>query len=214
MKKTENPVASAREKDAREAIQRLGHELHTALFPEEHDHVYDSFSEAKDRLRGISPMNAEYVEKTNAHRAQLGFAPFNGGADACNEGTLAWVLEKLREGAEDELREILARRAREASQTEHQKEQARQQLQTPAWFDQRIDDMLSGESFLYRRRDRADPHVVAFRIMGELFSINPLEKDDAEFFRQIRRVLPDLSEAEYEALQRHALDEWVEAYGY
>lgn len=40
---------------------------------EEYDHMYDGASEAKDRRRGINPMNAEYVEKTNSLRAQFGF---------------------------------------------------------------------------------------------------------------------------------------------
>ena len=176
--------------------------------------MYDSVSEAKDRQRGKNPMNTEYVEKTNTLRAQFGFTPFMVGPDACNDDTYAWVIEKLRQGEEAELREIMADRAREALETEHRREQARQQLQTPSWLDQRIDDMLAGEEFIYDGQDRADPQIIAFRIMGELFTVNRSGDNKPEFFRQIRRLVPGQSEAEYQALHRHAMNEWMEAYGY
>ncbi len=206
--------ASVNEKDAGEGIQRLARELHAALFPEEYDHMYDSRSEAKDRLRSINPMNAEYIEKANALRAQLGFAPFNVGLDARNDDTFAWVLEKLRQGEEGEIRAKVVTRAHEASEAELQRERLRQQLQTPSWLDQRIDEMLPGEKFIYDEQDRTSPHVIAFRILGELFSINGDGNNKPEFFRQIRRLLPDRSKTEYQDLYRHAMNEWMEAYGY
>lgn len=214
MEKNERQKASASQKDEGEALQHLGRELHAALFPEEYDHLYDSVSEAKDRQRGINPMNAEHVEKTNTLRAQLGFTPCKVGPDANNADTYAWVMEKLRQGREAELREILATRASEDLEAEHLQEKAQQQLQTPAWVDQIVDDMLSGDKFLYRRHDRTDPYVIAFRVMGELFNLNPLGNTEPEFHRQIRRLLPDHSETEYQAMYQHALDEWTEAYGY
>jgi hypothetical protein len=213
MEKNKKLTALACQSDGVEAPQHLGRELHAALFPEEYDHLYDSFSEAKDRQRGKNPMNAEYVEKTKTLRARLGFTPFNVGPGAYNDDTYSWVMEKLRQGEEAELREIMADRAREALETEHRREQARQQLQIPTWLDQMIDDMLAGEKFSYDGQDRSDPQVIAFRIMGELFTVNRSGDNEPEFFRQIRRILPGLSEAQYQALHRHGMNEWMEAYG-
>lgn len=214
MDKNEKSKASASQKGEDEALRHLGRELHAALFPEEYDHMYDSVSEAKDRRRGKNPMNAEYMEKTNTLRAQLGFTPFNVGPDAYNDDTYSWVMGKLRQSEEAQLREIIANRAREALETEHRREQARQQLQTPSWLDQRIDDMLAGDELIYKGQDRSDREVIAFRIMGELFSVNRSGDNEPEFFRQIRRLLPGRSESEYQALHRHAMNEWMEAYGY
>ena len=214
MEQNEKPKTSASHQREHEAIQHLGRELHAALFPEEYDHMYDSVSEAKDRQRGKNPMSAEYVEKTNTLRAQVGFTPFSVGPDAYNDNAYSWVMEKLRQGEEAELREIIAERAHEALETEHRREQARRQLQTPSWLDQRIDDMLAGDEPIYKGQDRADPQIIAFRIMGELFTVNRTGENKPEFFRQIRRLLPGRSEAEYQALHRHAMNEWMEAYGY
>ncbi|AGI73884.1 hypothetical protein OA238_c39450 [Octadecabacter arcticus 238] len=210
MVKHEKPAASASKKDACDTIHRLGRELHAALFPEEYDHMYDSVTEAKDRLRGINPMNAEYVEKTNALRTQL----INVEPDAFTDGTLAWVLEKLRQGDEAELREIMASRAREALEAKHRRERARQHLQTPSWLDQRIDGMLSGETFTNDGQDRTDPHVIAFRVLGELYTVNLYGNNKLEFFRQIRRLLAGRSEAEYQDLYRHVMNEWMDVYDY
>lgn len=91
----------------------LALELHVALFPEEYDHVYDSISEAKGRLRGENPMNAEYIEKTNIRRAELGFSPYEFGRTARNENTLSWVKENLTLGKEAELRDIVTSRTQE-----------------------------------------------------------------------------------------------------
>ena len=214
MEKNEKPKASASQRGD-EALQQIGRELHAELFPEEYDHMYDSASKAKDRQRGKNPMNAEYVEKTNTQRAQLGFRAFNVGPDASNADTYTWVMEKLRQGEEAELREMMADRAREALEIERRREQARQQIQTPAWFDQKIDSMLQSDKFLsLRDPEKTGPHVIAFRIMGELFTINPHETCTTEFFRQISRLLPGRSETEYHALYQHALDKWTEPYGY
>ena len=176
--------------------------------------MYDSASEAKDRQRGKNPMSAEYEEKTNPLRAQLGFTPFSVGPDAYNDDTYSWVMEKLRQGEEAELREIIADRAREALETEYRREQARQQLQTPSWLDQRIDDMLAGDEFIYDRQDRADPKIMAFRILGELFTVNRSGDNKPEFFKQIRRLLPVRHETEYKNLYRYAMNQWMEAYGF
>lgn len=214
MDKNGKSKASESQKGEDEALQNLGRELHAALFPEEYDHMYDSVSEAKDRQRGKNPMSADYVEKTNTLRAQLGFTQFSVGPDAYNDDTYSWVMEKLRQGEEAELREIISDRAREALETEHRREQARQQFQTPSWLDQRINDMLTGDEYINDRQDRADPKIMAFRILGELFTVNRSGDNKPEFFKQIRRLLPGRHETEYQNLYRHAMNEWMEAYGY
>jgi hypothetical protein len=214
MDKNGKSKASASQKGEDEALRHSGRELHAALFPEEYDHMYDSVSEAKDRQRGKNPMSAEYVEKTKTLRAQVGFTPFSVGPDACNDDTYSWVMEKLRQGEEAELREIISDRAREALETEHRREQARQQLQTPAWLDQRIDDMLAGDEFIYDRQDRADPRIMAFRILGELFTVNRSGDNKPDFLKQIRRLLPGRHETEYKNLYRYAMNQWMEAYDF
>lgn len=214
MEKNEKPKASVAQKGEGEALQHLGRESHAALFPEEYDHMYDSVSEAKDRQRGKNPMSSEYVEKTNTLRVQLGFKPFSVGPDAYNDDTYSWVLKKLRQGEEAEIREILATSARKDLAAEQLKEAARLQLQSPAWVDQSIDDMLCGDKFLFRRHDRTDPYLIAFRVMGELFNLNTLGNTEPEFQRQITRLVPARRETEYQNLYRHAMNEWMEAYGY
>lgn len=213
MKQNEKRNATTHQNDGSESQKQLQRELHAALFPEEYDHMYDSASEAKGRQQGISPMNAEYLEKTNARRAQLGFTPFNEGSDTHNDGTFAWVTEKLRLGDEAELREILAARACEDLEAEQLQAKAQQQLQQPKWVDQSVDDMLRGDAFLSHRDDRTDPFVIAFRVMGEIFTLK-LGDVELEFDRQIRRLLPSKSKAERHSLYQLALEKWTEVYGY
>lgn len=192
----------------------LARELHVALFPEEYDYVYDSISEAKARARGENPMNVEYIEKTNNRRAKLGFLPYDAGPTARNENTLAWVTENLTLGKEADLRDIVASRTQEDAEAAREVERARRQLQTPSWLDQKVDEMLASKRFFIESQDRTDPNVIAFRILGELFDLNRSGDNKPEFFRQIRRVLPTRSDAEYQELHRYALNECMEAYGF
>jgi hypothetical protein len=208
------PGSTIDETDAGEAVQRLTRELHAALFPEEYDYMYDSVSEAKARLRGKNPMSDEHAEKVNQQRAQLGFSQFVVGPDGRNDDTFAWVKEKLRNGEEGKLREIVATRAEESLAILRRKERTRQQAQTPSWLDQTIDEMLSGDEFIYDGQDRTDPKVIAFRILGELYTVNSSGKNAPKFLRQIRRLLPGRSEAEYQNLLGYAKREWMEAYGF
>lgn len=191
----------------------LARELHVALFPEEYDYFYDSICDAQVRSRGENPMNAEYVEKTNKRREALGFLPYEIGQTARNENTLGWVTENLALGKEADLRDILTRRAQEDTDAKRDEEQARRAIQTQAWFDQTIDEMLASDRFLYKSNDWTEPSVVAFRVLGELFGTNQSGYDESEFFRQIRRVLPARTETEYQELHRCALNEWMDVYG-
>jgi len=53
-------------------------ELHSEIFPEEYDFYYDSHVDAKDRKRGINPMNEQYQLKVNRRRFALGVEPYGG----------------------------------------------------------------------------------------------------------------------------------------
>jgi len=188
-------------------------ELHAALFPEEYDCVYDSISEAKDRRRGISPMSAEYIAKTNARRKLLGFAPFK---ETSSSGprmdTFSWVKEELLNGREDDLRRIVAARAEEDRQEQELRERIALHADQPGWLDRQIDEMLATDNFISKGEDRSDPQIIAFRILGQLFALDSSGTDEGIFFEQIRRVLPDRTEAEYQDLYRHAMNEWMEIY--
>jgi len=52
------------------------HEIHTKLFPEEYDFIYDDHVDAAWRRQGVNPMNQDYTERTNARRVAGGFSPF------------------------------------------------------------------------------------------------------------------------------------------
>ncbi|WP_415713003.1 hypothetical protein [Maridesulfovibrio sp.] len=51
-------------------------ELHSELFPEESDFLYDSYADAQDRARGVSPMNQEYIDRVNIRRREMGVKPY------------------------------------------------------------------------------------------------------------------------------------------
>ena len=214
MDKNEKHIRSPSGEGELETIQARGRELHLTLFPEEYDHIYDSISEAHDRQIGKNPMNAEYVVKSNALRAQLGFMPFNVGRDAYNDDTYAWVLEKLRQGKETELREIITNRTHATLETELKRKQELKRLHTHSWLDQKIDDMLVGDEFIYDGQDRVDPQIIGFRIMGELFNMKHPDEDGVEFFRQIKRILPGRPDTDYPIIYRQAMNDWMEAYGF
>jgi hypothetical protein len=74
--------------------------------------------------------------------------------------------------------------------------------------------MLASEKFLAGSSDHADPKVIAFRILGELFEVNPMGESEPDFLQQIRRSVTDLSDSEYQELFRHAKREWMDVYGF
>lgn len=77
----------------KQQIQSLAQTIHFELFPEEYDEIMDSYSEAKDRRRGINPMSAEYTERVNARRKGLGVPPLGpNGLPACRTSwDVAWT---------------------------------------------------------------------------------------------------------------------------
>lgn len=97
--------------EIKDPLKEIARDLHLELFPEEYDEIYDSIADARDRRNGINPMSSEYINLTNADRLALGFSEFSVKRDARNDNTFEWVLKKLSDGKEAELREVLEERA-------------------------------------------------------------------------------------------------------
>ncbi|MEZ8990187.1 hypothetical protein AB4342_18565 [Vibrio breoganii] len=53
-------------------------EMHSELFPEEYDHLYDSNVEVRARNRGENPMSEDYQRKVNLRRFAMGVEPYGG----------------------------------------------------------------------------------------------------------------------------------------
>jgi len=54
--------------------------IHTKLFPEEYDFMFDDHVDYKLRQQGANPMSQEYIEETNARRVAGGFSPYGSGS--------------------------------------------------------------------------------------------------------------------------------------
>jgi hypothetical protein len=98
--------------DAREAADEEFEEavqgMHFRLFPEEYDSICDDGADAELRRRGINPMAADYIDRTDARRAALGFAGYMAKNDPRPSDTLGWVRKMMREGGREKLERILA----------------------------------------------------------------------------------------------------------
>ncbi len=97
------------ELDAREAAEKLFakevEEIHRRLFPEEYDFFYDDLVDATRRAQGVNPMSNEYVERTDARRAALGFTGYVKSSES-GSGSLGWVRQMLLEGKRAEIERI------------------------------------------------------------------------------------------------------------
>lgn len=202
--------------DAREAEEAAIHErarpLHVRLFPEEHDYVYDSASDAELRASGKSPMSADYIARTNARRIALGFAPYPGDDDPRPKDTMGWVRQMLRDGRGDELEEILKAREAEDEATKP----AVQLDPKGAAVIAEIDEAMESDRFLKPGQDRNAPQVVAERLFGCVFDLEAQGTKISEkaYLWHLRRLCPGLPEEDYPALRRAALDVWTAVYGY
>lgn len=54
--------------------------LHIAIFPEEYDYQGDSYSDTKERKRGIDPLSKSYIKTVDERRLKLGVEPY-----VCNQ---------------------------------------------------------------------------------------------------------------------------------
>lgn len=189
-------------------FQREVRRWHGELFPEEYDFIYDSIADRKERLKGVSPMAQAHVERADAERAALGFGPLSISLDGPHRTTLAWVERMLREGRGGEMKAIFAERAEKARREVAEGGQAQP---VGSSLDREIDRRLANGAPSGTEETEED---LAFRIMGALFAIMPQASTAKPFLAQARRLLPGRSAERYRALYRHALDAWVEAYGY
>lgn len=197
-----------------EEFQRRVRARHIELFPEEYDHMFDSISDARERQKGRSPADLEHIARVNEARMEMGFEPLSENGYATSRDTFRFVEERMRAGKDVTREDLISANPKAEAKVDQRREIAPKGSDAGSMLDQRIDRMLAGDAFICEGQDRSDPPVIAFRVLGELFNLNGSGDNKPEFFRQIRRLLPGQSESEYRALHRHAMNEWMEAYGY
>jgi len=73
-------------------LNKLVHDVHYELFPEEYDAMMDSIADANDRRRGINPMSSDYTEKVNARRKERGVPPL--GANGLPADDSSWDVAR------------------------------------------------------------------------------------------------------------------------
>jgi hypothetical protein len=73
-------------------LNKLVHDVHYELFPEEYDAMMDSIADANDRRRGINPMSLDYTEKVNARRKERGVPPL--GANGLPTDDSSWDVAR------------------------------------------------------------------------------------------------------------------------
>ncbi|MFQ3196805.1 MAG: hypothetical protein ACI8R9_000134 [Paraglaciecola sp.] len=200
---------------AEEALENRSCKLHMALFPEEFDFWGDSTADANDRKRGVNPMSSDYIAKTNAHRTELGFAPFMDESSDLPSNTRSWVANMLREGKEAELDKIIL--GRQLADKAKAAAVLQRGAMTREELEEKIDSIFA--SAVYLKRDTLDASelsVIAYRLYGCWFKFKHegYVGTDEEFMIQLRRLCPGLSTQEYTALKQEALNAWVESYGY
>lgn len=197
-----------------EEFQRRVRARHIELFPEEYDHMVDSISDARERQKGRSPADLEHMARVNEARMAMGFEPLSENGYATSRDTFRFVEERMRAGKDVTREDLISANPKAEVEVDQRREIAPQGSDAGSMLDQRIDRMLAGDAFIYEGQDRSDPWVIAFRILGNLFELNRSGDNEPEMLRQIRRLLPGCSDLEYQALYRHAKNEWMEAYGY
>ena len=197
-----------------EEFQRRVRERHIELFPEEYDHMFDSFSDARERQKGHSLMNPDHMASANKSRMEMGFEPLSENGYATSRDTFRFVEERMRAGKDVRLEDLISGHSKAEEMADQDKEIAPKGSDAGSTIDQRIDRMLAGDAFTYEGQDRSDPRVIAFRVLGERFNANAQGQNEVTFYTQMRRLLPHRSQTEYQDLYRHAMNEWMEAYGY
>lgn len=197
-----------------EEFKRRVRARHIELFPEEYDHMFDSFSDARERQKGRSPMNPDHLARANESRMAMGFEPLSESGYATSRDTYRFVEERMRAGEDVRREDLISDHSKAEAKADQRKEIAPKGSDAGSMLDQRIDRMLAGDAFIYEDQDRSDPRVIAFRVLGELFELNRSGDNEPELLSQIRRLLPARPETEYQNLYRHAMNEWMEAYGF
>ena len=197
-----------------EEFQRLVRKRHIELFPEEYDHMFDSFSDARERQKGRNPTNPKDIARINESRVKMGFEPLSERGYAVNQDTYRYVEQRLRAGEELSSVNSILNHIDTEKNTDPDRQKRQKFSDSTSTLDSRIDGMLAGEAFINGGQDRSDPQVIAFRVLGELFKINHSGDNEAELLRQISRLLPDEPETKHKELCCYAIKEWVAIYGY
>jgi hypothetical protein len=197
-----------------EEFNRRVRARHIELFPEEYDHMFDSFSDARERQKGRSPMNLDNLARANESRMVMGFEPLSETGSATSRDTYRFVEERMRAGEDVRREGLISDNSEAEAKADQRREIAPKGSSAGSMLDQRIDSMLAGNAFIYEDQDRSDPRVIAFRVLGELFELNRSGDNEPELLSQIRRLLPARPETEYQNLYRYAMNEWMEAYGF
>lgn len=203
---------------AAEATKHKVQRFHSLLFPEEYDAYYDSISDSKLRSQGQNPMSADYIERTNARRKDLGFDAFSVGNTPVPNPTVGWdgvhktntrdwVHSMVCDGKEEDLEKIIQNRkdvdaAREDAIQRDAKKQLDKVLESKAFFEAKYGSKYD---------DPHQPSAVAFRLYGWWFTFQ-IKGSDEEFVEQLLRFCPQLSNEECIALKQEALDAWIEIY--
>jgi hypothetical protein len=197
-----------------EEFQRLVRKRHIELFPEEYDHMFDSFSDARERQKGRNPKDPKVIACINESRIKMGFEPLSQGGYAVNQDTYRYVEQRLRAGEElSSVNPILIHLETE-KKTDTDRRKRQEFSENTSTLDRRIDGMLAGEAFINAGQDRSDPQVIAFRVLGELFKTNHSGDNETELLRQITRLLPDEPATKHKELCHYAIKKWVAIYGY
>jgi len=74
-------------------VMTLAKKIHIEKFPEEYDYQYDDSYDAKQRKKGINPMDSDYIEEVNNRRIKNGFTPLNNAGMAASNNTMEYCIE-------------------------------------------------------------------------------------------------------------------------
>lgn len=84
-----------------EATEQLGRKYHTEMFPEEYEFMYDDPADYKARKQGHNPMSAEYIERIENKRHDLGVAPLSESGRSQSDDTWKHCQHLARDRVEE-----------------------------------------------------------------------------------------------------------------
>ena len=78
-----------------EIITERVSEVHSELFPEEYDFIYDDHVDYNGRNKGENPMSAEYIERINKKRVDAGSSPLSENGMSVSSDTRDYCYQKV-----------------------------------------------------------------------------------------------------------------------
>ncbi|MDG1732574.1 MAG: hypothetical protein P8H39_06300 [Thalassotalea sp.] len=81
--------------------------LHAAMFSEAYDFMSDSNVDAKDRKKGICPMNDEYIEKVNAKRTKLGVSELGKNGNEIDNSSMQYCSQITENLSHEEIQQLI-----------------------------------------------------------------------------------------------------------